>query len=462
MLKEKEIYTVTITANTETGDGVCRIDDFAVFVAGAAAGDTLEIEITKVKKSYAFARILRIVTPSIHRVEPFCKAFPKCGGCQLAHLSYSYQLEMKQQIVTDALRRLGHLDLSDAEVFPTLGMDEPQRYRNKMVFPIGYKADGRLVGGFYAAKSHHIIALSDCALGAQAASEMLSAVVRYMKENKVSAYDETTHKGLVRRLFVRTGTHSGEMMAVISVNGTRLPEEKKLVEALCSVQSDFTLSSIVLNSNTEKNNLVLGAKNRTLYGKATISDTLSGLSFDISPNSFYQVNPQQTERLYETAVRFAGLTGAETVLDLYCGIGTISLCAAKSAARVIGVEIVAQAIADAKENAARNHIKNAEFYTGSAEDISEKLLSEGLSPNVIFIDPPRKGSDEKTLSAMLSMRPEKIVYVSCNPATLARDASILTAGGYQIKKVQPVDMFPHTGHVEAVVLLQQLSLPCGK
>ena len=456
LIKANEIYETEIVSTSSSGEGIARIDDMAVFVEGAAEGDLCQIQITKVKPRYAFARLVGVSEPSDARIKPPCAVYEKCGGCQLLHISYEKQLELKGRFVRDALERLGHLDLSDAEFFDTLGMENPSRYRNKMVFPIGKKADGRITGGFYAAKSHNIIALSDCFLGDKFASDCLAAVIRYIKESKVEPYDEKTHKGAIRRLFVRTGERSGEAMAVISANAKELPDEKKLINALLGVKSDkFKLTSIILNINTEKNNLVLGDKNRTLYGNATISDTLCGLKFDISPNSFYQVNPVQTERLYQTAVDFAELSGSETALDLYCGIGTISLCAAKKAARVIGAEIVPQAIVNAKENAKRNNIKNAEFYTGSAEDISEKLLAEGFGPDVVFLDPPRKGSDEKTLDAILSMAPEKIVYISCNPATLARDLAHLTAGGYALKKVQPVDMFPHTTHVETVVMLKK-------
>ncbi|MBR5156378.1 MAG: 23S rRNA (uracil(1939)-C(5))-methyltransferase RlmD [Clostridia bacterium] len=454
LIKKNEIYQAEVVATASSGDGICRIDNLAVFVENACEGDFLEIKITNVKSSYANAEILCIITPSDYRKEPECPVFNRCGGCQLMHIDYKKQLELKKQFVFDSLTRLGHLDLSEAEFFDTIGMEKPERYRNKMVFPIGKKADGRLTGGFYAAKSHNIIALSDCLLGDKFASDCLSAVISYMKENNVSAYDEAAHKGLVRRLFVRTGLYSHEAMAVISINGKSLPNEKKLVDKLLNIESgELNLASIIININDSKNNLVLGAQNRTLFGKKSIYDILCGLDFEVSPNSFYQVNPMQTEKLYNTAIDFAELKGSQTVLDLYCGIGTISLCAAKKAARVIGVEIVEQAIKNAEENAKRNGIKNAEFYTGSAEDISQKLLDKGLSPDVIFIDPPRKGSDEVTLNAILNMSPEKIVYVSCNPATLARDLKYLTAGGYALKKIQPVDMFPNTVHVECCVLL---------
>lgn len=456
LLKPDSIYEVNIDACGAGGEGICHIEQIAVFVPGACEGDTARIQITKVKTSYAFARLLQVVAPSPHRQTPPCPVYGKCGGCQLMHLTYKKQLAFKKQVVIDALARIGHLDVSAAQIFDTIGMDPPARYRNKMVFPIGKKADGRITGGFYAPKSHHIIALSDCLLGCSFASACLSAVLTYMKEYRIQPYDEQSHTGLVRRLFVRTGYHTKKAMAVLSVNGRKLPKEQQLVELLRQVPSDeYHLSSILLNSNTERNNLVLGGENRVLFGESSIDDTLCGLSFSISPNSFYQVNPVQTEKLYETAISFAGLTGSETVLDLYCGIGTISLCAAKKAARVIGVEIVPQAVYNATENARRNRIQNAEFFTGKAEAFSEKLKEEGLAPDVVFLDPPRKGSDAGTLDAVLQMAPKQIVYISCNPATLARDLEVLAAGGYALKKVQPVDMFPHTAHVETIMLLQR-------
>ena len=449
-------YQTEITAFGSNGSGICRIDGMTVFVDGVCEGDFCEIQITKINASYAFARLERIITPSVFRTNPSCTVFGKCGGCQLMHICYEKQLALKKQFVFDALTRIGCLDVSDTEICDTVGMNPPERYRNKMVFPIGKKADGRICGGFYAPKSHHIISLFDCRLGDSFASQCLAAVLSYIKKYQVSVYDEKTHKGLIRRLFVRCGYHSKEAMLVISANGSALPKEDALIRSLLSVsQEDYHIKSILLNENRERNNLVLGEKNRVLYGNPTIFDTLCGIAFEISPNSFYQVNPVQTEKLYQTALDFAELNGKETVLDLYCGIGTISLCAARRAARVIGVEIVPQAIENAKQNAERNHIQNAEFYTGDAQIISEKLLREGFSPDVIFLDPPRKGCDAKTIESVLTMNPKRIVYVSCNPSTLARDLQTLAANGYALIKVQPVDMFPHTLHVECVVLMSR-------
>lgn len=459
MLEINRIYQTEIISCADSGDGVCRMDGLAVFVKGACEGDICEICIDKIKKNYALAHLVRIIKPSAFRTSPPCRAYKKCGGCQLMHIKYEKQLAMKKQFVFDALSRIGHIDLSEVSFYDTMGMESPERYRNKMVFPIGKGENGSICGGFYAPKSHQIISLNDCFLGNSLASYYLTHVIDYMKENHISAYNESAHSGLVRRLFVRIGYHSKEVMIVLSVNGKKLPNEQVFIDTLLNATpKEYYLKSIILNENTERNNLVLGENNRTLYGDSFIKDTLCGISFEISPNSFYQVNPIQTERLYQTAIQFAELNGTETVLDLYCGIGTISLCAASHAANVIGVEIVPQAILNAKQNAKRNHIKNAQFYTGDSQSISEKLLQKGLSPDVIFVDPPRKGCDEKTLKNVLDMNPEKIVYVSCNPATLARDLQVLTENGYTLLKIQPVDMFPQTVHVETIALLQRQAM----
>jgi len=323
-----------------------------------------------------------------------------------------------------------------------------------MVFPIGFDRKKRTVGGFYKRATHDIIELDSCKQGPEIASLYLNSVLKYMKENSVLPYDEKTHKGLIRRVFVRLGNYSKEAMVVISVNGKKLPKVDNLIDSLLSVNDEkYNLKSVILNINKQKNNLVLGDENITLYGSDYICDTLCGITYKISPNSFYQVNPVQTEVLYNKAIEFAELKGNETVIDLYCGIGTISLLAAKYAEKVIGVEIVEQAIKDAKNNAKNNGIKNAEFIAGSAETIALELSESGQKANVIFIDPPRKGSDEVTLDSIAKMSPEKIVYVSCNPATLARDLAYLKEKGYETKKVQPVDMFPNTSHVECCVLL---------
>ena len=458
MPEKNKNYEITITGFGSNGEGIGRIDNMAVFVPGGCEGDILEIKLIKIKSSYAVGKILRILKPSEFRQESFCPASSRCGGCQLAHVAYDKQLAVKKQMVTDCLERIGGLSLNHAEVFDTLGMESPYRYRNKMVFPIGRDSGGKPVGGFYAQHSHTVVPLEDCMLGGSAASMILHTVLDFTNEYRISVYDEAAHKGLVRRVFVRFGYTSREAMAVISINGSKLPHAEQLVSRLLALSlPDYRLNSILLNCNTERNNLVLSGKNVVLYGTETIRDTLCGMEYMISPNSFFQVNPLQTERLYSKALEFAEISGTETVVDLYSGIGTISLAASRTAKNVIGVEIVPQAVADARENASLNRVTNVTFYEGSAEDISVKLAKDHLVPGVVILDPPRKGSDETTLGAILSMSPKKIVYISCNPSTLARDLKILTNGGYSLKKIQPVDMFPHTSHVEVVCLLSKLN-----
>jgi len=455
-VKPGETKTFEIEKTASDGRGIAHACGQVVFVEGAVAGDTVSAVVYTVHKSYATAGVKHVLVPSKARVESFCShaAFPQaaCGGCPMSHIRYEEQLNIKRQTVEDALCRIGGLLLAPGTVKDTVGMEEPFRYRNKMVFPVGRK-DGKTVGGFYAPRSHDIVPLTDCAAGARAASLAMECVVSFLNENNIMPYDEKTKRGTVRRVFVRTAYHTKEMMVVIASKTEKIPRLTELLEAL--LKKDFgayRLKSVVLNVHKKPDNRVLGDKNITLFGTDTIEDTLMGLSFLISPHSFFQVNPVQTEVLYKTALDLAALDKTKTVLDIYCGIGTISLCAAKQAKMAYGVEIVPEAILDAKQNAVRNQIENAEFYEGAAEDIVPKLLGRGASPDVVILDPPRKGSDEKTLSAILRALPSRIVYVSCNPATLARDARVLTDGGYKIKTVVPVDMFPHTSHVESVAL----------
>ena len=454
MLEKNKIYKTHITSYTDDGDGVGRVDNIAVFVPGSCEGDELDVRIIKTKKTYAIGKIEQLITPSPQRCQSPCAVSEKCGGCSVMHISYGGQLEMKKRHIADCLERIG--GFSGIKINEPLRADEPLRYRNKMIFPIGGSA-GNAVGGFYAAKSHRIIPAEDCVLGSKIASDALRCLTALMNKYKIPPYDELTHKGLVRRLMVRLGMRTGEAMAVVSINGGSLPHAEELIAALCTIESDeFRFTSIVMNINRGRNNLVLGENNKTIYGNGFIRERLCGLSFKISPNSFFQVNTAQAEGLYSEAVRALQLTGDETVLDLYCGTGTIGLCCASRAKKIIGVEIVEQAIADAKENAAANNIKNAEFFTGSAGELAQRLADKGIMPDAAVIDPPRKGIDEQTVNALLKMSPQKIVYVSCNPSTLARDLKILTENElYKISKVAPVDMFPFTAHVETVVLMSR-------
>ncbi len=452
-VKSGERIELNIVGTASDGRGIGKIDNFVVFVHNAVCGDVVLAEIYTVHKSYATAGVLRILSSSPFRQEAPCKASVACGGCPFMHIQYEKQLEIKKQTVADALARIGGFDLQTVALQDTLGMACPFGYRNKMVFPLGMK-NGKCVGGFYAPKSHNIIPLETCHVGEEACSAVMRCVVRWMNEKNIAPYDEKTKQGTLRRVFIRTGYHTKEMMVVLSSFKANIPHLDTLTEALLKIDlGEYQLKSIVLNINEKGNNLVLGAINRTLWGTDVIYDTLMGLTFSISPHSFFQVNPVQTQVLYQTAIDLAQLNGEQTVLDVYCGIGTISLFAAKYAKKVIGVEIVESAIADAKENAIQNGVTNATFYCGAAEQLVPKLIAEGKTPDVVILDPPRKGSDEKTLAAILAAKPQRIVYVSCNPATLARDLRFLAEGGYKLKQVVPVDMFPHTHHVECCVLL---------
>ena len=450
---KNQSYPIFITAQGTQGEGIGKVDGFTVFVKNAVAGDELRVKILKVNKSYAFAKIESILTPSPARVVPTCGAFVRCGGCNLMHIRYEQQLKIKTQRVRDALERIGGFHA--VKVADTIGMEDPYRYRNKMQFPVGRGRDGALVTGFFAPRSHTIVPVDDCLTGAEGFSAVTDAVKEFMQLYQIAPYDEKTHKGVIRHVFVRSNS-AGEMMAVIVANALRLERTDRLVsllrERVCG------LIGVIHNINMEKTNLILGKNNVTLWGADTLSDTLGGLRFEISPHSFYQVNHQQTEVLYETALDYAGLREEETVFDLYCGIGTISLFLAKQAKKVIGIEIVPEAVEDARRNASVNGIGNAHFHCGAAEAVVPQLYHAGERADVVVIDPPRKGADEVTLSTILKMEPKRIVYVSCNPETLARDAKFLCESGeYCVKQVQPVDMFPHTAHVETVVLLSKLN-----
>jgi len=449
-----------ITDIAAGGDGVGRYDGMAVFVPHTCRGERVLARINRVKSGCAYGELCTVLEPADVRRQDFCPSAGLCGGCDFAHMAYSEQLLVKQKIVSDALTRIG--GFTDVAVSETLPAPRQERYRNKMVFPLGVDKKGQPVGGFYAPASHNIIPLSDCRQGDAAASGWLKEVLAFLKETNTSMYNENTRRGLARRVFVRLAEGTREAMVVLTATADTVKQTDKLVKRLLSVKTEYQLKSIILNIHKEPDNLLLGKKNRVLFGREYIVDTLGDLRFHISPHSFYQINAPQTKRLYETALSLADLSGDETVLDLYCGIGTISLFAAKKAAHVIGVEVVPQAICDAKENAERNHIKNTEFIVGKAEDVAPELAARQNNPTVIFLDPPRKGADIKALHAILQMAPEKIVYVSCNPATLARDAKILAEGGYVLRKAIPADMFPNTSHVEAVILLQRLSLPDGR
>jgi len=450
-IKKNDIYETEIVDQASSGDGVCRIGGFAVFVPRTVKGDVARIRIVKMNKTYGFGRLEALLQPSPARVQPPCAVFDKCGGCDFMHIDYKTQLTLKQKQVQDAIFRLG--GFKDVIVEPTRGMAEPYAYRNKTQMPVGMDKDGKTVCGFYRRHSHDLVETSHCSVCAPAAMRAAECVKEYMRIAKVKPYDEKSHSGVIRNVFVRTAK-DGAVMVVVVANALFLPKTDLLVSLLR--ESVEGLVSVQHNIHTDKTNLVLGKNNDVLWGRDTLCDSIGDLEFEISPHSFFQVNPAQTQVLYETAVSMANIQKTDTVFDLYCGIGTISLFAAKRAGKVIGVEIVEDAVRVAKKNAVRNGIDNAAFYCGDVQKSIQDLYSQGERADVVILDPPRKGSDETTLEIILHMHPERIVYVSCNPATLARDLKFLCAdGAYKIDRVVPVDMFPHTVHVETVVLLQR-------
>ena len=444
-LEKGSIYTAVIDGYSSEGLGIARVNGTVVFVPHAVRGEEVDLRITKVMKTSCAGEIVKIHDPSPERMEPECPYAGKCGGCAYRHLTYPEELWAKRQRVQDALTRIGGLELTVEEI---LGTKNPEHYRNKSQYPVG--ADGSI--GFFQARTHKVVPIRRCLIQTEAADRTAQAVGEWMRRYKISAYDETTGKGLVRHVCVRVN-RKGESLCCVVVNGNKVPREPELA-AYVTAAVPHTVG-VLLNSNTRRGNVVLGDKYRTLFGRNYLMDTLCGLEFKLSMPSFYQVNRDQAEVLYGKALEFAGLTGNETVLDLYCGIGTITLCLAKAAKRVIGAEIVPPAIRDAKENALRNHIENAEFFCGDAADIAAKLESDGLRPDVVTVDPPRKGLAPEVIASVAAMGPEKVVYVSCDPATLGRDVKIFREFGYEAKRAAAVDMFPGTAHVETVVLLSK-------
>jgi 23S rRNA (uracil1939-C5)-methyltransferase len=437
-----------ITGLGHSGEGVGRHEGLTLFVPGGIPGDVVTARAVEVKKNYARAALVAIRQPSPQRVEPLCPVVGACGGCQLQHMGYEGQLQWKRQQVVDALTRIGKLE--GVTVHPTLGMTDPWHYRNKAQFPVG-AAGGRVVAGFFAPGSHRIVDIDACAIQHPLGNRIMQEVKALAQEYGVEIYDETAHRGVLRHVLARVGRGTGEAMAVLVTNGPAFPHGRKIARKL--MERIPELVSVVQNINPEKTNVVLGRESRVLAGKDHIIDYIGDLAFAISPVSFFQVNPAQTEVLYGKAVAYAGLTGGETVLDIYCGIGTISLFLARQAREVIGIEVVPDAIADARENARRNGITNARFICGDAAAEMPRLAAAGTRADVVVLDPPRKGCDEPVLHAIADMAPARIVYVSCNPASLARDLAILAQRGYRTWEVQPVDMFPHTAHVECCALL---------
>lgn len=477
---KNDIVTVKIEDIGTEGEGIGKLEGFTLFVKDAVMGDVVEARLVKVKKNYAYARLEKVLTSSPLRVKPVCPYHKQCGGCQIQAMSYEAQLQFKENKVKNNLVRIGGFDqiFIESVMESVVGMEQPWHYRNKAQFPVGTDKDGRIITGFYAGRTHSIIANTDCALGVEENEPILQKVLAYMQNEKVSAYDETTGQGLVRHILIRKGFTSGEIMVCLVINGKSLPKEDRLVSTLREIPG---MTSIWLNYNTKNTNVIMGTEGRVLWGQNTITDVIhrrsieeinsgkdclrydskenapQGITFAISPLSFYQVNPIQTEKLYSLALEYAGLTGEETVWDLYCGIGTISLFMAQCAKEVHGVEIVPQAIEDARKNAERNHIENATFYVGKAEEVLPRLYEEEhIFADVICVDPPRKGCDEACLNTIIKMAPKRIVYVSCDSATLARDLKYLCENGYEIRKVRAVDQFGQTVHTETVCLLSKL------
>ena len=450
--RKNDIVTLKIEDCGIDGEGIGKADGFTVFVKDAVIGDTVRAKIMKAKKNYGYGRLEEIITPSPDRVEPKCQFARQCGGCQLQALSYEKQLEFKTSKVRGHLERIG--GFIDIPMEKILGMEQPFHYRNKAQFPVGKSKDGRIITGFYAGRTHSIIENRDCALGVTRNKEVLDRVIAHMEKFHIQPYDENTGKGLVRHVLIRYGFFTDEMMVCLIINGEKLPGEEALVKSLRQIPEAV---SVMVNVNKKRNNVILGEKVRLLWGQPYITDKIGEISYQISPLSFFQVNPYQTGRLYGKALEYAQLSGNETVWDLYCGIGTISLFLAQKAKMVRGVEIIPAAIENAKENACLNGFDNTEFFVGKAEEVlPEQFARTGERADVIVVDPPRKGCDETLLSTIIKMQPDRVVYVSCDSATLARDLKYLCERGYELKKVCPVDMFPNTVSVETVVLLSQL------
>jgi len=445
--KNKE-YVVHVNGLGYEGEGVSKIDNFTIFIPGALENEKVRIRIVKVNKNFGFGKLLEVLEPSADRAKSECGIYKRCGGCQLQHLSYEAQLKFKKNRVEDCLRRIGKLD--GFELQDTIGMKNPYRYRNKVQLPVG-KSDGKTSIGFYAQRSHDIIDLESCLIQNETADKVIGIVREWMDRYTIETYDEQKNSGIVRNIMVREGFRTKEVMVVIVTRTKEMPHKEGLIESLRS--NIEGLRSVIQNVNPKQTNVILSDKCITLYGSDTISDYIGEFRFNISPLSFFQVNPVQTEVLYSKALEYAGLTGNETVFDAYCGTGTITLFLSKKAKKVYGVEIVPQAIENAIINAKQNGVENVEFIVGEAEKVIPDLIKQGIRADVVVVDPPRKGCGIELLEAIAKSEPKRIVYVSCDPGTLARDLGILRDMGYMTKEVQPVDMFPQTSHVEACVLL---------
>lgn len=453
--KKNEVFQVRIEDMSSEGEGIGKTDGFAWFIKDTVTGDLVEASVMKTKKSYGFARLVRVIEPSPDRTQPKCPVARPCGGCQLQNMSYEAQLRFKENKIRNNLQRIG--GLTEIPMEPIIGMEEPWRYRNKAQFPFGRDKNGKIITGFYAGRTHQIIECEDCLLGVKENEKILECIRSHMEEYYIAPYDENTHTGLVRHVLIRKGFRTGELMVCLVLNGKvkKLTASDDLVEKLKKLYPE-AMTSISCSINTEKTNVIMGKEIVNLYGPGFITDYIGNVKYQISPLSFYQVNPVQTERLYQTALEYAGLNGGEVVWDLYCGIGTISLFLAQKAKKVYGVEIVPQAIDDARENAKINGFENVEFFVGKAEEVlPEQYEKNQVYADVIVVDPPRKGCDEVCLSTIVKMAPKRVVYVSCDSATLARDVKYLGEHGYRVERVRGCDMFPNSGHVETVILFSR-------
>jgi len=446
-VKKNEEFTLNITGMNHEGQGVGRIDGFTVFVDGAIEGEDVQIKIIKLNKSYGVGKLLKVLKTSQDRSEPFCPAYKRCGGCSLQHMSMHTQLLYKTNLVKESLKRIGKLD--NVKVHDTIGMKEPFFYRNKSQFPVGI-ISGKAVAGFYAKRSHEIIEAGTCAIQNKISDRIKDIARDFINSFNIPVYDEKTGKGLIRHIMTRVAFKTSDTMVVVVINGKDLPHKDQLVKDL--LNKEPSVKSIFLNINTQNTNIILGDTNIKIYGEDAIVDSIGDLKFRISPLSFFQVNPIQTEVLYQKALEYAALTGNETVFDLYCGTGTISLFLARNAQKVFGVEVVEDAVNDAKKNALMNGITNVAFVAGQAE----KIVNSDIKADVVLVDPPRKGCDEALLKTLVEIGPDRIVYVSCNPSTLARDLKFLSENGFSVLEAQPVDMFPWTTHVETVCLIQRV------
>lgn len=450
-IKKNDEIRLKITTLTSQGSGLGRFNDMAVFVEGSAVGDDLLVHIIKVKKNYAVGIIKKIYKSSPDRIEADCKAFGRCGGCSFRHISYEAEKREKLQSVTDAMNRIGGIDIKAEKIYT---VKNPDRYRNKAQIPVGLDIDGNLITGFYSKRSHRIIPCEDCFLQDSAFRHIVYAVKRFILESPVTIYNEETGEGLIRHIYIRRAKKTEQIMVCLVINGDKLPGQSRLVEYL--VTTDLDIKSIVLNINKQDTNVILGEKCITIWGEDYIEDELCGLIFRISPLSFYQVNPEGTEILYGKAREYAGLTGGETLLDLYCGTGTIGLTMARDCKALIGVEIIPQAIENAKKNASLNGITNARFICDDASGAAKTLFDECIRPDVVVLDPPRKGCSADVIDTVVNMNPERVVYVSCDPATLARDCRLFEDKGYKVTELCAVDMFPRTVHVESVARLERI------